>query len=138
MSGIEIVGLILGSLPLLISVGEHYREGFEPLKKWKRFRKDFIGFIDRLDIERQLYQQMLRRLLLSAGVPLYQLQFFMDETYVGWHDQILLENLREELGPILPAFLSTVGTMNGLLMELESVLSLKNGKVVLDRALIIF
>ncbi|EPE33047.1 hypothetical protein GLAREA_06059 [Glarea lozoyensis ATCC 20868] len=129
MSGIEVVGLILGSLPLLISAGEHYREGFEPLKKWNRFRTDFIGFIDRLDIERQLYHQMLQRLLLSTGVPPYQLRLFMDSEFAGWREPTLLKDLGLRLGPILPAFLSTIHTMNGLIMKLHSLLSLKNGKV---------
>lgn len=31
MSGVEIVGFVLGGFPLLISAAEHYKEGFEPL-----------------------------------------------------------------------------------------------------------
>jgi len=46
MSGVEIAGFVLAAFPLLISAGEHYREGFEPLVKWKKFRTDFISFIN--------------------------------------------------------------------------------------------
>jgi hypothetical protein len=135
MSGIEVVGLILGGLPLLISAGEHYREGFEPLKKWKRFRKDFLGFIDRIDIERQLYYQMLQRLLVSAGVPHSDLSLFMDPGYAGWRETTLLESLERKLGSILPAFLSTVTTMNELMLELHSLLLLQDGKVIISSKL---
>ena len=70
MSGVEIAGFVLGGFPLLISAAEHYREGFEPLVKWKRFRTDFIGFIDSVDIEKQLFDQMLERFLSELPVPL--------------------------------------------------------------------
>ncbi|PVH79284.1 hypothetical protein DL98DRAFT_420730 [Cadophora sp. DSE1049] len=50
MSGIEIASLVLGGFPLLISTAEYYREGFEPLAKWYKFRSQFIAFIDTVDI----------------------------------------------------------------------------------------
>jgi hypothetical protein len=130
MSGIEVVGLILGGLPLLISAGEHYREGLEPLKKWIRFRKDFIGFIDRLDIERQLYRQMLQRLLLSAGVSHSQVELYMDSSFAGWQRENVQESVERRLGSVLPAFLSTVTVMNLLMDELQKLLSLKDGRVI--------
>jgi hypothetical protein len=129
MSGIEVVGLILGGLPLLISAGEHYRDGFEPLKKWKRFRKDFIAFIDSVDIERQLFFQMLQRLLVSAGISNTELNLFMDPNYEGWRRQEVVDSLERKLGDSLLVYLSTIKTMNGLMLELQSILSLKNGKV---------
>jgi hypothetical protein len=64
MTAVEIAGFVVGVFPLLISAAEHYKEGFEPLLKWKRFRSDFIGFIDAVDIGKQLFDQML---LVIAG-----------------------------------------------------------------------
>ncbi|KAG9239702.1 hypothetical protein BJ875DRAFT_812 [Amylocarpus encephaloides] len=129
MAGVEVVSLVLGGFPLLISAAEHYRDGFEPLKKWKRFRRDFIKFIDLVDIERELFNQVLKRLLLSAGVLHFELDFFMDPEYEGWNDQKLKLSLERRLGSSLPAYLSIISTMNGLLLELQALLSLKNGKV---------
>jgi hypothetical protein len=129
MSGLEVVGLILRGLPLLISAGEHYREGFEPLKRWKRFHKDFVGFIDRLDIERQLYRQMMLRLLLSAGIPDYNLHIYMNSSFEGWNTTSGQKPLERILGPTLPAFLGIVRLMNVKLERLHPLLSLKEGKV---------
>ena len=132
MSGIEVAGLVLGGFPLLISAAEHYKEGFEPLVKWKRFRTDFIGFIDAVDIEKQLFDQTLERFLISADVPQEELQSFMTiPNYEGWRREDLAGILETRLGPSYSAFLGTVKTMNSLMAELQELLLLKNGKVSL-------
>jgi hypothetical protein len=97
MSGVEIAGLVLGGFPLLISACEHYKQGFEPLVKWKRFRREFIGFIDAIDTERLLFDQMLERFLISTdAVSDEELPCFMnDPNYEGWQR----EDLFLRLGP---------------------------------------
>jgi hypothetical protein len=54
MSGFEIVGVVLGGLPLIVKVAQDYREGFEPFIKWRRFRYEFRTFINDVDLEKQL------------------------------------------------------------------------------------
>ena len=132
MSGVEIAGFVLGGFPLLISAAEHYREGFEPLVKWKRFRTDFIGFIDSVDIEKQLFDQMMERFLISADVPHNEIQLFMtDRDYEGWRRDDLVRALQARLGPSYDVYMSTIKTMDSLMHELEELLSLKNGEVQL-------
>jgi hypothetical protein len=119
MSGVEIAGFVLGGFPLLISAAEHYREGFEPLLKWKRFRTEFIGFIDAVDIEKQLYDQMLERSLLSADVPHEELQLFMTKRdYEGWHGAHLVDVLQKRLWTSYAVYMSTIKTMTELMAEL--------------------
>jgi len=47
----------------LISTAEHYEQVFEPLKRWYKFRTEFIKFIDGVDIQKQLFDQNLECLL---------------------------------------------------------------------------
>ncbi|KAE8448823.1 hypothetical protein EG329_008825 [Mollisiaceae sp. DMI_Dod_QoI] len=130
MAGVEIAGFVLAAFPLLISAAEDYREGFEPLLKWKRFRTEFIGFIDAVDIEKQLYDQMLERFLLSADVPHEELQRFMtNPDYEGWQRKDLVDVLQRRLGASYAVYMSTIKSMNKLMDELQEVLSLKNGKI---------
>jgi len=158
MSGVEIAGFVLGGFPLLISAAEHYKEGFEPLVrlffgelgdlgqpcwycqvlanctplqvKWKRFRTDFINFIDAVDIEKQLFDQVLERFLISANLPQEELQRFMKiPKYNGWQREDLVELLQSRLGSSYGAFLSTINAMNKLMGDLQTLLSLKNGEV---------
>lgn len=130
MSGIEVAGLVLGGFPLLISAAEHYKEGFEPLRKWKRFRSQFIGFIDAVDIEKNMFDATLERFLISADVPEEELQSFMtDPNYDGWYSEDLVEVLRSRLGPSYSVFMSTIKTLNETMADLQEILSLKNGEV---------
>jgi hypothetical protein len=130
MSGVEIAGFVLGGFPILVSAAEHYKEGFEPLVKWKRFRTDFIGFIDAVDIEKQLFNQTLERFLISADVPHEEILLFMTKPdYNGWHREDLVRALQARLGPSYDVYMSTMKTMNALMHELQQILSLKNGEV---------
>ena len=130
MSGIEIVGFLLGGFPLLICAAEHYKEGFQPLAKWKRFRTDFIGFIDTVGAEKLLFDQMIERFLISAEVPEEEMQLFMtDPDYEGWTRHDLVSLLQKRLGSSFAVYMSTIKTMNGLMLDLEKLLSLKDGEV---------
>ncbi|RFU31084.1 hypothetical protein B7463_g5232, partial [Scytalidium lignicola] len=133
MSGVEIVGFLLGGFPLLISAAEHYKEGFEPLAKWYRFRDDFIQFIDAVATLKLLFDQTLERFLISADIPDEELQQFMtNPNYEGWHRAELLGLLTEKLGSAHEVFMSTIRRMNKLLLELKEMLmvkTVKNGAV---------
>lgn len=132
MSGIEIVGLVLGGFPLLISAAEHYREGFEPLAKWYKFRTQFIAFIDAVDIQKQLFNLTLECFLRSIDIEEDELQRFMEDPgYEGWHRPELFQRLKGRLGPSLGVFKSTIETMNGLMHDLEALLLIKDGQVML-------
>lgn len=40
MSGFEVAGVVLGSVPLLISAMEHYRDGLDPVKAFLRYQDE--------------------------------------------------------------------------------------------------
>ena len=123
------MGLLLGGFPLLISAAEHYREGFEPLVKWYRFRDDFIQFIDAVATQKLLFDQTLERFLISADIPDEELQQFMSNShYEGWHRVKLSGLLKKRLGRAHEVFLSTIKRMNKLLLELQEMLMVKTVK----------
>lgn len=130
MSGIEVVGLVLGSIPLLISAAEHYKKGFEPLKKWCKFRTEFITFIDAFDIQQLFFRTTLESFLMSIDIEeaeIYRLT--RDPNYEGWQRPDLRSRISSKLGLSLEVFLSTIKTMNGLVLKLEDLLFIKNGEV---------
>ncbi len=65
MSGVEIIGLILGGLPLVISAIEHYRDGLDPLKDYFRYDNTLKSLRTRLRIQQDLFEGTLQRLLLE-------------------------------------------------------------------------
>jgi hypothetical protein len=133
MSGFEVVGVLFAVFPLLISAGEHYKDGFEPLVKWYRFRDDFIQFIDAVATQKLLFDQTLERFLISADVPDEELQQFLNNpSYEGWQRKDLVDLLKTRLGPGYDVYMSTIKRMSALLLELQAMLlvkTVKNGKV---------
>jgi hypothetical protein len=133
MSGIEVAGLVLGAFPLLISVAEDYKKGFAPLKKWKRFRTEFIGFINAVDTQKLLFKKVLKRFLISVDVPDEELELFMAKpNYEGWQREDLVIALQERLGDSYKVYTSTIKAMHELMGEIHALLSLKDGRVSLS------
>ena len=130
MSGVEVVGFLLGAFPLIISAAEDYKRGFAPLKKWKRFRAEFTNFIDAVHIEKLRFDMMLERFLISCDIPQEELQLFMTQPdYKGWQREDIVLALKTRLGQSFEVYMSTLKTMNSLMDDLHTLLSLKDGSV---------
>ena len=65
MSGVEVIGLILGALPLAISAIEHYRDGLDPFKDYIRYDSTLKSLRTRLRIQQDLFEGTIQRLLLE-------------------------------------------------------------------------
>jgi hypothetical protein len=130
MSGIEtIVGLALGVYPLVVSMAEFYKKGFEQCRRWKRFKTEFSRFINDVDMQKLRFKKVLKLFLKYAGIPDEELDKFMkDPKYEGWKRDDLVSLLEERLEDSYWVYTSTIEEMNRLMGELQTLLSLKNGK----------
>lgn len=127
MSAFEIASPVLASFPLIVSRAEQYREGFKHLRRWNRFRTQFISFIDAVDLERIRFEQMLESFLISVEVADDELRFFMTAPgYEGWSRKGLLHSLQSRLGTSYTIYLRTMKTMNNLMGEMKALLSLED------------
>lgn len=108
MSGVEVIGLVLGGLPLVISAAEHYKKGFEPLARWKRFKFVFREFINSVDIQRQMFQLVMKKLLIRVQLePEEKQRLLTIPDYEGWHRSDVVEALRLRLGDSYDACMGT-------------------------------
>ena len=95
ITGVETAGLVLASFPLIISALEHYREGFEPMKDWWRFRTDFISFINVISGQSLLFDENLEELLSPIiGSDAEMNVLLQDPMGQAWQDSHLEEDLR--------------------------------------------
>ncbi|RPA83844.1 hypothetical protein BJ508DRAFT_413178 [Ascobolus immersus RN42] len=100
MSGIELAGLVLGGFPLVIEGLRIYRENFENLEQWWEFRKNFIAFADKVQHQRMLYRDNLKKLLDPIIVDTDELQrMISDPDDQLWSDTTLLsDRVKARLG----------------------------------------
>lgn len=130
MSGIEVIGLVLGILPLVISAGENYKKGFEPLVRWKRFKFVFRDFITSVDIQRQMFQLVSKKLLIRVQLPPDEKRRLLTvPNYEGWTQPETIEAIRLRLGDSYDVCMEILRAMKTDLMDLQEMMSLKNGSV---------
>lgn len=70
MSGVEVLGLVLGILPLIISAIEHYEDILRPINRYRRFLTKAARFHDELETERTVFEAECQLLLGSAVADL--------------------------------------------------------------------
>jgi hypothetical protein len=130
MSGVEIIGLILGGLPLVISAAEDYRRGFEPFLKWHRYKREFRNFINSVDLEKRMFDGLLRRLLEFSDIPLEEKQLLLTGTHPeAWRQTDTVEALKLRLGDSYLSCMYILEKMEEDMLELQKMLSLRDGTV---------
>ena len=58
MSGIEVLGLVLGFVPLFITAIEKYEHGYGILTEWIEFRTEFCDFSSRFRLQKIRLSQL--------------------------------------------------------------------------------
>ena len=111
MSGFEVVGVVLGAIPLLISGLEHYAEGIHTIKNmW-----DYEAVVRHLVTEFMLSQGILRHScqdLLMPILPDTEATKLLEGGAPNWEDEDLAKRLREFLGPDYEVYVRTVRNLN--------------------------
>ena len=134
MSGAEVVGFLLGAIPLVISAIEHYRDGLGLLIDYSHYQSTLKALRTRLRIQLNLYEGTLKRLLLSelssieadvlfpaTDVPL--------ETAI-WGTREIEGKLRKKLGNQYETFMDVVLEMDVVMKKLMNKLDIDlEGKV---------
>ncbi|OBT67080.1 hypothetical protein VE03_04481 [Pseudogymnoascus sp. 23342-1-I1] len=130
MSGFEVIGVVLGGLPLILKVATDYKEAFEPITKWRRFRSEFRTFINDVDIQKQLFESSVERLLDHADLSSEQkhsLLVTVDQDV--WRQFNVQEALEQRTGGSCATYLQLLNEIGEDFNKLQVMMSLKNGSV---------
>ena len=124
MSGVEIAGFVLASVPLMISALEHYVDGVDTITRWWKYKAELTSFANILCAESTRFLLTCERLLRDL-VPEESLGLLMaDPSCSLWKDPQLEEKLRMRLQFSYTVFLKVLGDMDGALKDLQMKLKL--------------
>jgi hypothetical protein len=130
MSGFEIVGVILGGLPIVFKIATDYKKGFEPFSKWRNYQAEFRGFVHDVDIERQMFAGLIDRLLQYTDLSNEQKEKLLQGNDAdGWCRDGVDRALRNRLGDSYDSCRYLLEEMNNDLVALQAMLCLKDGSV---------
>jgi hypothetical protein len=108
MSGIEILGIILGGIPLIISALEHYHDGVSAVQRWRKWDRERRSVLRALKIESVKLQNTLEKLL-SDIVPLALMETMVQNPYGPlWSRDDIKIKVRSKLAASSDAFEESV------------------------------
>ena len=128
MSGVEVVGLILGAFPLIIAGIEKYRKGLNPIRTFVRNRRELIALHALIVSEYSKFQNSLD-LLLQPLIPPSELHRLITKPEkINWEAPYLKASLRRRLGPSEEAFYGALHVVERSVNELEVALESRVGR----------
>ena len=132
-TGIDIIGLVLASVPLAISAIEHYKEGIDVIRDYSQYRSKLKSLQTRLRLQEELYRNTLRSLLSSELSPEEAQSLFPEPGEPRsclWGTTKIEEKLQKKLKGKYGMFMDVVKDMNKTMGELLEKLDIDSqGKV---------
>ncbi|EPE36148.1 hypothetical protein GLAREA_05486 [Glarea lozoyensis ATCC 20868] len=130
VTGVETAGLILGSLPLIISALEHYAEGVGTIEKWWRYKRELASLKRVLGAEYDRFLNTLEELLVGLVPDTALADMLKMPGGPGWADAELSRKLQNRLRNSYRSYVETINDFNEVVTDLKSKLELDpDGKV---------
>ena len=119
MSGFEVAGIVLGSIPLIISALEHYRSGTQMIVRWKNYRQMLRTLALQLQTEHSILENTCETLL-TGIVPSSQIKAMIADPFgEQWNDQAIKDQLYWKLDTSLDIFEEGIQEMKVLIEMLQ-------------------
>lgn len=129
MSGLEVAGVVLGSLPLVISALEHYAKGVHTAKRYWRYKSELRALILQIDTERGIFINTLEQLLSGLVRIEHMSDFLSNPGGKIWQDVDV--QLKQRLRSAYEVYFGNVSGMARSLKTIREKLALDpdSGKV---------
>lgn len=118
MSGFEVAGIILGSIPLVISALEHYRDGASAIRRWSRYEIERRNLILRLETESIKMQNICAQLLRGIVWDLQIEDMIRNPFGTAWQEPTLQRQLQRRLHGSARVFEATAGQVKDAIQEI--------------------
>ncbi|KAL8882776.1 MAG: hypothetical protein Q9198_000284 [Flavoplaca austrocitrina] len=127
MAGLEIVGVVLASLPLVVSAIEHYHDALKPLQDYFEYNYALKLLRIRLVLQQEIFESTLKVLLLDSLTPDQAQNLFPDPERNLCSDQVqnvdialwgteeIDKKLHMRLGSKYTIFMGMVGEMEAVM-----------------------
>ncbi|KAF9701009.1 hypothetical protein EKO04_000314 [Ascochyta lentis] len=107
-TGIEIAGLVLGSLPLLLAGLEFYGKGIAVTKRYRKYSTEIEMLVGELKCEIAVYQNSIESLVLGIVEAKNVTKFLADPGGELWMEVSFERKLKKRLGASYDSYLDTV------------------------------
>jgi hypothetical protein len=128
MSGLEVAGVVSGSLPLVILALEHYANGINTAKRFWRYKSEVRSLILQINTERGIFINTIEQLL-TGIVRVEQMNEFISGGSF-WKEAGIELQLKNRLRGAYEIYVANVRGMEASLLKMREKLALDpDGKV---------
>ncbi|KAJ3493128.1 hypothetical protein NLG97_g4933 [Lecanicillium saksenae] len=118
MSGFELAGIVLGTIPLLISALEHYHDGMFTIRRWRQYQRERQNLVRILKVDQVRLRNVCAKLLRGA-VPAHLMEHMIRHPFGReWDDAKVHTILRARLHDSIDLFQETIDEICGAMLEL--------------------
>ncbi|KAI8310682.1 hypothetical protein K4K61_000285 [Colletotrichum sp. SAR11_59] len=108
MSGFEVAGVVLGTIPLVISALEQYQKGISTMRKWRNYQRELRSLIWNLETER--IESMVE-----------------DPFGPAWHEDTIQAKIKTRLWRSFSVFENTIKEIEKATKEMMTQLNVQSG-----------
>ncbi|KAG4284337.1 hypothetical protein FPRO06_08716 [Fusarium proliferatum] len=120
MSGFEIAGIVLGSIPLLISAIEHYSDSLDRATAFFKWKDGLNSALREFWYQHSSFELTLRNILKDVANPPEIEQMIRDPHHELWKSQELSQALQEMLKFAYRPYISTIKDIHACMKRLVS------------------
>jgi hypothetical protein len=107
-SGVEVAGLVLGSIPLILAGLQFYAEGIDVTKRYAKYREEVSSLVVELRAENTLYLNSINMLLIGVVEQGEMALFLADPQGARWQDPKFNRKMKTRLGTSFDSYFETV------------------------------
>ncbi|KAF3189645.1 hypothetical protein TWF225_002782 [Orbilia oligospora] len=126
MSGLEVVGVVLGSIPLLISALEHYSNGLTALGNMKQYEHAFKDLLAQFIGAASLYHDTCESILISDLTVERVNKLLKTRDGALWRQRDVEDLLRRKLGTNFQTYVSISNILGDKIQKLGKRLKLED------------
>ncbi|KAK5989761.1 hypothetical protein PT974_08021 [Cladobotryum mycophilum] len=119
MSGFEVIGVVLGAIPLIISALEHYREGAQVMHRWRNYDRERKSLIRNLMTEHVKLQNTCEGLLVGLVPPTRIEAMVKDPLGDLWKEEEIQRKIRARLSRTWSVFEENIKSMEVAIEEMK-------------------
>jgi hypothetical protein len=123
-SGVEVAGLVLGSIPLILAGLQFYAEGINVTKRYAKYREEVSSLVVELRAENTLYFNSINMLLIGVVEQGEMALFLADPQGARWRDPKFDRTMKKRLGTSFDSYFETVKQMEATTERLKERLKL--------------
>ena len=124
VTGVETAGLVLGSIPLVVSALEHYAEGVTTITKWWSYKRELASLVRVLDAEYARFLGTCEKLLEGLIAPDEMEKLIAFPGGDLWKNHELDRKLKSRLDRSYSSYLRSVEDMAEAINSLKAKLEL--------------